>query len=376
MTPRSASWRRARCGCERPLAARPTPRLSPPGRPQGDGPRQAGPAGSPVRRRPRRPGRGWRLGTLHGRAAGLLVAWLMAAAGTPASAGALAPCAPAPPIDARQQHRQLQVAGLLGALLDASGARLAIVARAGIDLAPIGQRYSHAGLSLRDSPNTRWSVRQLYYDCDEGAPQIFDQGLAGFVMGGASPDLGHLSVLLLPPEAEAPLAAAALQAGTALGLLGARYSANAHAFSTRYQNCNQWLAELLAAAWGGTGATRAQAQAWLQQQGYQPAELQLRNPMHSLALWALPWLHWDDHPAADRQAQRLRVSLPESVAAFAQARWPGARMLWLCHAGGRVLLRDGGTPLDDACTGASGDRQWQLDAGGPLLPAGAATVVR
>jgi hypothetical protein len=35
-----------------------------------------------------------------------------------------------------------------------------------------------------------------------------------------------------------------------LHLLAATYSANAYAFSTRYQNCNQWVMEMLAAGWG------------------------------------------------------------------------------------------------------------------------------
>ena len=39
---------------------------------------------------------------------------------------------------------------------------------------------------------------------------------------------------------------AALDKNQALQLLGATYSANAYAFSQKYQNCNQWVAELLA----------------------------------------------------------------------------------------------------------------------------------
>ena len=40
----------------------------------------------------------------------------------------------------------------------------------------------------------------------------------------------------------------------ALALLGREYSANAYPFSPRYQNCNQWVAELLATAWRPAGA--------------------------------------------------------------------------------------------------------------------------
>jgi hypothetical protein len=59
-----------------------------------------------------------------------------------------------------------------------------------------------------------------------------------------------------PRPRPAALQAAALDTPLALQLLGGSYSANAHAFSTRYQNCNQWVAELLAEAWGPARPTR------------------------------------------------------------------------------------------------------------------------
>ena len=55
-------------------------------------------------------------------------------------------------------------------------------------------------------------------------------------------------MLLLPAAEAAQLEQAALDRRRALGLLGASYSANAYAFGLRHQNCNQWLAELLASA--------------------------------------------------------------------------------------------------------------------------------
>ena len=67
--------------------------------------------------------------------------------------------------------------------LEASGQAVALVARSGLDLDRFAVRYSHAGVSLRDSPNTPWSVRQLYFACEERAPRLYDQGLAGFVQG-------------------------------------------------------------------------------------------------------------------------------------------------------------------------------------------------
>ena len=177
----------------------------------------------------------------------------LAIASLPAAATSLRYCDAPPSLDARQQDRLLRFAALIRRELAASGQAVALVARSGLDLERFAQRYSHAGVSLRDSPNTPWSVRQLYYACDEGAPRLYDQGLAGFVQGTHDADAGFVSVLLLDADDGAALQRAALDPARALQLLGARYSANAYPFATHYQNCNQWLAELLAAAWGDLG---------------------------------------------------------------------------------------------------------------------------
>ena len=128
-------------------------------------------------------------------------------------------------------------------------------------------------MSLKASGNTPWSVRQLYFACDEGRPRLYDQGLAGFVLGTDDPSVGYVSIVWLPREQAAALERAALDNARALRLLAADYSANAYPFSLRYQNCNQWVIEMLAAAWGGlddSDALRARAQAWLSGQHYEP----------------------------------------------------------------------------------------------------------
>ena len=273
------------------------------------------------------------------------------------------------PLTAAQQSTLLRFADIIKTELDASGARLALVARSGTDLARVGLRYSHAGISLRASPNVGmgapWSVRQLYYACDEGRPRLFDQGLPGFLLGTDSPHIRYLSVLLLPTDAAAALEQRAHDKALALQLLGGSYSANAYAFSTRYQNCNQWLAELLALSWGGAAVAgpdpRAAAQAWLQAAGYVPTSFDLGNPLLLRAISALPWLHSDDHPPDDLARAVFRVSMPASIDAFVRARVPGVQRLEFCHSGPRVVLRRGWEPLAEGCEPAEGDTVLLLD---------------
>ena len=255
---------------------------------------------------------------------------------------------------AEQQHRLLRFAAVVREALEASGTQAALIARSGTDLSRFGLRYSHAAVALADGLETPWAVRQLYYACAERAPRLFDQGLAGFISGGDDADIGYISVLLLPPEAAAPLAAAALDKPLALGLLNARYSANAYPFSTLYQNCNQWVAELLAASAAGT-TTRVQAQDWLRHEGYAPAPVHA-SPWLMIAGHFVPWLHFDDHPRAALEAGTVQTSLPTSLEAFAQQRWAGARRLEFCHGPQGIVQRESGEPLAAGCAPREGDR--------------------
>jgi hypothetical protein len=246
--------------------------------------------------------------------------------------------------------------------LESSGSSLAIVSRSGLNLARFGIRYTHAGVSLAVSANGPWSVRQLYYACDEGRPKLFDQGLAGFVYGTDDPQRGYLSIVLLPADAAQRLERSALDAGAALSLLAGGYSANAFAHSTRYQNCNQWLAELLALAWGDAVAPqRDAAQQWLAARGYAPQPVEVGSRALMFAAAFVPWLHSDDHPEADLQRLHFRTSLPASIEAFVRAQWPAAKRIELCHDSVRVVVRRGWEPIADGCVPQAGDRVIALD---------------
>ncbi len=269
-------------------------------------------------------------------------------------------------LTADQKDKLLRVAAIVKSTLDASAHDMAIVARSGLDLSLVGQRYSHAGFSLKHSANTPWTVRQLYYACDEQRPRIFDQGLSGFMLGYDDADTGYLSVLLLPPAQDAELARAALDDALALRLLGGTYSANAYAFSTLFQNCNQWVVEMLAAAWGrltqtGGAPVREQAQQWLRANGYSPSIVAVSpRPLAWLAS-LVPWLHTTDHPRQDVDDALFHVSLPASIESFVSARVPQAERIEFCHDSRRVVVRRGWQAIDDGCLPRDGDTVIPLD---------------
>lgn len=266
----------------------------------------------------------------------------------------------------QQQDTLLRFGGVIKSELEKSGGAVAILSRSGLDLSRFQVRYSHAGVSLKQSGNTPWSVRQLYYACDEKKPRIFDQGIAGFLMGTDDPSVGYVSMLLLPAGAATSLERAALDDRQSLKLLGATYSANAYPFSVRYQNCNQWLIELLAAAWGGEDVAasddlRGAAQAWLKTQSYAPHTFDVGSHILMAAGAFVPWVHSDDHPGEDIERLVYRVSMPSSIEAFVHANVPGARRIEFCHAGSKVVVHEGWEPIAEGCEAAAADRVVMLD---------------
>ncbi|PIM53609.1 hypothetical protein CS062_09000 [Roseateles chitinivorans] len=265
-------------------------------------------------------------------------------------------------VPASEQDRQLQVVAVARRVLEASGVEAALVSRSGTDLSRFQLQYSHSGLALKDSRNGPWSVRQLYYACDESRARLYDQGLAGFLLSAGRTAPIRLAIVTLPGEAGDQLATRALDNRLALALLSPRYSASAYAFATRYQNCNQWVAELMGFAWTPGGEDppdrapdRAQAQRALRSLGYDPAPVLVPSHAVMFAAQFVPLIHSDDHPLDDLYAMRLKVSTPAALEAFAHQRVPQARRIELCASGGQIVVRRGWQPLPPDCRASAGD---------------------
>ncbi|AYM79520.1 DUF2145 domain-containing protein [Janthinobacterium agaricidamnosum] len=273
-------------------------------------------------------------------------------------------CDRAQELTATEQDRLLRFAAVVREELAASEGSVALISRSGLDLARFGIRYSHAALAWRHDNDSGWSARQLYYACDEGRPRIFDQGTAGFAMGTANPALGYIALVKLPAETVPPLRRALLDPVRVQELLAGRYSANAYAFNLKYQNCNQWVAEMLAAAWGELAAgsdLRARAQDWLRAAPYNPAAVDVGARWLMLGSIFVPLVHMDDHPPEAIGTMRLAVSLPASLEAFARQRLPASERVEICHDGKQVVVHRGWEPVADGCVPGPHDRVIALD---------------
>jgi hypothetical protein len=230
------------------------------------------------------------------------------------------------PLAAAEVVQSMELARKTVEALDASGARVALVARAGQDLSRYGIRYSHLGIAVRDHPAGRWTVVHELNECGTASSELYNEGMGNFFLT----DLyRHEARLLLPgPETQERLAR--LLAGrTPRRLHQPAYNMLSYVYSTRYQNSNQWVLELLAAAGAAAGQveTRTEAQAWLRKEGYAPGTVEIPAAVRLGARMFRANVAFDDHPFERRMAGHIDTVTADALMGFVSRRDPQARGL-------------------------------------------------
>ncbi|MGB3879712.1 MAG: DUF2145 domain-containing protein [Diaphorobacter nitroreducens] len=250
--------------------------------------------------------------------------WIAAAALALAAMAAHAgrSCEPRQPT-AQTIAQGMQLAQQTAQALDASGARVVVLARAGQDLSRYGLRYSHLGWAYK-TPEGPWRVVHKLNDCGTAVAAVYRQGLGEFFLD----DLWrHEAVWAVPtPAVQQALLPVLADGARATRLHQRAYSMVSYAWGTIYQQSNQWALETLALAMEPERAqTRAQAQAWLRLQGYQPTVLRI-GPLTRLGgRMTAANVAFDDHPPAQRYADRIETVTVDSALAWLQhARLAGA----------------------------------------------------
>ncbi|MEW6762744.1 MAG: DUF2145 domain-containing protein [Pseudomonadota bacterium] len=198
------------------------------------------------------------------------------------------------------------------AALDASGAQVALVARAGQDLSKYGLRYSHMGIVVRDHPAGRWTVVHALNDCGTAVSGLYNEGMGNFFLT----DLYRLEAQLVIPGPETQAKLAKLVATrTPLRLHEPRYNMLSYVYSTQYQNSNQWVLETIAAALAPNGQveTRAEAQSWLRSRGFQPPTVDIPAAVRLGARMFRASVAFDDHPFDRRMAGRIDTVTTDAV---------------------------------------------------------------
>lgn len=235
-----------------------------------------------------------------------LPALVLAAAGALAHAGQA--CEPRP-LEAGAVTRGLALAQATAERLDATGAEVVLLARAGQDLRRHGLRWSHVGFAYRDAAG--WRVLHKLNHCGRADAALYRQGLGEFFLD--SPHRYEAAFAVLSPAAQARLAPLLRDDARAAAWHHPAYSMVAYPWSTTYQQSNQWAIETLAGAMAGEAAGRRQAQAWLRRQRYVPTTLQLDALTRLGARLTAAHIAFDDHPAARRYSDRIDTVTADSV---------------------------------------------------------------
>ena len=237
--------------------------------------------------------------------AAALAAALVAA--TPAHAGRT--CEPGR-ITARELADCMELAARTAKQLDASGAQVVALARAGQDLSAYDLRWSHFGFAYRQADGA-WRVVHKLNACGSDRADLFRQGLGEFF--NDKPFRYEAAYVVPDPALQAKLLPLLQDSAAVQRLHTPRYSMVAYAWGTRYQQSNQWALETLAMAAEPAVANREQAQAWLRGQGYRPSVLHIDTLTRLGARLTRANVAFDDHPNGDRFAGRIATVSVDSV---------------------------------------------------------------
>lgn len=248
-----------------------------------------------------------------------VLAALLGAAACGAFAGQ--PC-PEKPADKREQMRNLELGTKVRDRLEQSGAAVAYVARAGIDLTQYGLVYSHVGLAWRDHPKGRWFTYHLLNTCGARTSELVDQSLEDFFNVQL---FTHDALVAVPsPDAQLRLLKAFFSP-VAPTLHERSYSMISNPFSVMYQSSNQWVLEVSAAALAPENAihNRLQAQNWLKANGYAPFKARVSGLLVVGSQLFSPHVRFDDHGDEENRTNLYLTTTADSAIDFVQRLDPG-----------------------------------------------------
>ena len=254
------------------------------------------------------------------------------------------PCDTKPP-DTYAMTRALGLAERVQQSLDASGAQVVLIARAGQDLSKYGLQWSHLAFAYRDDPapvpappqsvtfpamgqisgqptspppskRGTWRVVHKLNQCGTADAAVFRQGLAEFFLD--TPFRYEAAYVVPDPEVQAALMRTVVDDQRLVQWHTPAYSVVAYPWSTRYQQSNQWALETLAGSLDPAATTRERAQSWLHLHDYQPTVLHIDALTRLGARMTRANVAFDDHPNAKRFSDHIETVTVESMFAWMQ----------------------------------------------------------
>ena len=230
-------------------------------------------------------------------------------------------CESKPP-DATRIAKGLTLAERTNTALNASGAKVVLLSRAGQDLSKYGLNYSHLGWAYKSSSG-QWLVVHKLNSCGTAEASIYRQGLGEFFLD--DPYRFETAWVVPTPEIQDRLSALLQNDRRVVALHAKPYSIVSYVWATKYQQSNQWALETLALAMDPDVRSREQAQAWLKYKGYEPTTLKI-DPLTRLGgRMSAANVAFDDHPNDKRFSDRIETVTVDSMFTwFATVRLGGA----------------------------------------------------
>jgi len=216
-----------------------------------------------------------------------------------------------------QVERGMNLAQATAVQLDATGATVLILARAGQDLSKYGLNWSHLGFVYRDDSEGQpvWRVLHKLNVCGTARGDLFRQGLGEFFLD--RPQRYDATFVVLKPALQAALLPLLRDNVRSRALHEPQYNMLAYPWATTYQQSNQWVLETLASASADPPLTRrAEAQAWLKARGYLPGDIRLSTAERLGARLTRANIAFDDHPMGQRLAGHIETTTVDSVLAW------------------------------------------------------------
>jgi hypothetical protein len=217
-------------------------------------------------------------------------------------------------------QRSMDLAHRTAQWLDASGAQVVVLARAGQNLGRYGLRYSHLGFAYQDAPSAGaglpgvWRVVHKLNQCGTAHGALYRQGLGEFFLD----DLYEYEAgaVVLAPEVQSALLDLLRDNRRIATLHTPAYNMLAYPWAQSYQQSNQWAIETLALGVEAGATSRERAQAWLKLKGYEPTTLQLSAFTRLGARATQAHIAFDDHPSHKRFSDRIETVTVDSVFAW------------------------------------------------------------
>ena len=216
------------------------------------------------------------------------------------------------PLDVHTVRQSMELAERTARRLDASGAQVVILARAGQDLGKYGLSWSHMGFAYREG--NAWRVVHKLNQCGSATGALYRQGLGEFFLDRMF--RYQSAFVVISPEAQARVLPILKDNAQASRWHVDAYNMLAYPWSLRYQQSNQWVLETLAGAMEPAAVTRSQAQGWLQMRDYRPGVLRISALERLGARVGTAHIAFDDHPDAKRFTGRIETVTVDSAFAW------------------------------------------------------------